>query len=221
MKTIKENMEETKEILEYNQNEVRNLSYQGLKSVSQEKPKKLSDKEKALKELGIKELKGIDVETLKRTAPWILSGEMRDAVIRYEKDKKRETYDIIFEQGVWLNGLFWGRWEDGVFSNGTFYGSVWENGIFQGGKFCGRLWLDGEFEGGVFEGNIWEDGIFNEGEFFGNIWKSGEFYGGSFNGEKWLSGSFFGGKWKSEEHKPYTKNSVSKDRTSRYDNKKK
>lgn len=61
------------------------------------------------------------------------------------------------KNGIWSHGEFYSGeicrsviWQDGTFFNGDFYG-YWEDGVFEGGNFygtwCGGVWRHGEFRG--------------------------------------------------------------------------
>lgn len=62
---------------------------------------------------------------------WLLDSEIENAEI-----------EIIKNTLIWHNGIFYnGRWNYGIFKEGTFNG-VWYSGIFENGIFSGE-WRNG------------------------------------------------------------------------------
>lgn len=62
---------------------------------------------------------------------WLIDSEVEEASIEI----KNNTL-------IWHEGIFqYGKWEFGIFKNGTFYG-IWENGIWESGTFKGT-WISG------------------------------------------------------------------------------
>ena len=92
------------------------------------------------------------------------------------------------------------RWENGVFTGGSFYNSRTFDGnpsINQNNYFDNRIksyYIDGPL-GPTLSNNrfAWVDGKFLNGEFYKSDWENGLFIGGLFNYSKFYKGTFSGG----------------------------
>lgn len=122
------------------------------------------------------------------------------------------TQSIVWQNGVFNNGLFGtninqsvknsATWYDGLFTGGQFVSlAKWKNGIFNGGKFTtGYGWTQSSYLTASYYG--WENGKFNGGEFgtaeglTNSTWFTGEFNGGIFKGRTWNNGVFLYGEFK-------------------------
>lgn len=62
---------------------------------------------------------------------WLIDSEVEEAIIEINKNT------LIWHSGIYKHG----KWEYGIFKNGTFYG-IWENGIWESGTFRGK-WKSG------------------------------------------------------------------------------
>ena len=80
-----------------------------------------------LSQYGIKELREITLEEIKRDYPWILEAEIKDAIIS-EGNTGLVWYDGIWKNGIWEDGTWYnGTWQDGVWLNGTWEDGIWNS----------------------------------------------------------------------------------------------
>jgi subtilisin-like proprotein convertase family protein len=115
-------------------------------------------------------------------------------------------HDGIIQNSL-LNGMTFSRgvvkesrWENGVFTGGTFYNSRTFNGessIIYPYYFSNRIksfYINGTL--GLTTSNnrfSWQNGTFTGGEFYKSDWENGEFKNGLFNYSKFYKGTFSGG----------------------------
>lgn len=166
---------------------------------------------------------GISVNTIYDKYPWILEGEISNAVIGEDKN------GLVWYSGDWNCGRwFGGTWYSGRWIGGDWYGGIWNSynvrykllnvdvnksvEIPSASKWYSGRWFDGTWNNGTWYNGrryngvwnngtwyngIWNDGTWNNGKFLGGIWILGNWNGGIFNCDNkpsyWIDGNWYGG----------------------------
>lgn len=165
---------------------------------------------------------GLSLTELYNKYPWILEGEISDAVIGQDEN------GVVWYKGNWNCGRwFGGTWMSGTWIKGDWYNGIWNSYMVEykglkanisklsnnmsskwfGGRWFGGIWnggtwydgrmYSGKWNDGVWYNGIWNDGDWYDGDFRGGIWVFGNWYGGTFNCDSkpsyWIGGNWYGG----------------------------
>jgi hypothetical protein len=166
---------------------------------------------------------GLSVVDIYNKYPWILEGEISDAIIG------EDTNGVVWYMGDWKCGRwFGGTWMSGRWISGDWYQGIWNsfNTVYkqlgvevnrklsnsQSSKWYDGRWFDGtwnngtwfngrryagDWNDGIWYNGIWNDGTWNNGQFTGGVWVLGKWYGGLFNCDNkpsyWIDGEWYGG----------------------------